>query len=219
MKRHIPRLVAALLVLSLALAMAGAALAAPKFTKEQAKRGQFVKFTGSMYGYNKHRSSSKSNIIVRKGSVGLLINVYGSKWGKVVITDGTMNMEGKEKALWFNVDHLKAIGKNNYIHCYFGSGGSNLSMRGEHSGKSDLLKGKIKITGKANLRKHYSLEGKSQGTVKKGKKLTLTGRYGVDSRDVIFYQVKYKNKKLYVSQAYTNKSKLSLSDLQESGGE
>ena len=202
--KNMKKLIAALLVLSIALALTGTAFAKAKFTKNQAAEGLFVKFNSNVYGYNDHRNSSKSKIIVRKNSVGLLVDTYGSKWAQVVVTDGAMNAMGKEKVLWFGVDSLEALEdqESGFISCTFGAGGSGLSEQ-EGVVKFKALKGKkITLTGKANLRKTGSLKGKSQGVVRKDQKLTCTGKVAYDSRLVVFFQVKYNGNKYYVSSEY-----------------
>ena len=214
--KNIRKLIAALLVLTLVLSLTGTAFAKAKFTKKQAASGLFVKFTGTVYGYNKPYASRKSNVIVKKGSVGLLVGVHGSKWAKVLLTDGDMNARGKSKELWFGVDRLEKVKDQDsaYIRVIFASGGSNMSLRvkdGTVTFKS--LKGKkIQTTGKVDLRKYSSLEGKSRGVVKKGKKLTCTGKVGFDSRLVVFFQVKYNGKQYYVSAEYIKNWEDILSD-------
>ena len=202
--KNMKKLVAALLVLSMMLTLCGEAMAEAKFTKDQAAEGLFIEFTGTARGYKDHSTKNPSKITVKKGSVGLLDEIYGSKWAKVVITDGTMNSLGKDKALWFNTDYLKAAKdqENAFIACIFSSGGDNMSMK-DYKTTLEALKGKkIVTTGRANLRKTGSLQGKSQAVVEKGTKLTCTGGIAFDSRTMGFFQVKYNGKKLWVSAGY-----------------
>ena len=215
--KNIRKLVAALLVLSMVLALTGTAFAAAKFTK--ADKGVYVKFTGNMYAYNKPSHSSKSKILVRKGSTALITNVSANqKWVRLKITPDVTEYDEKKdedvvlsagKEMWFGVDRLSRVTSERHesIHVTFSSGGSSLSKEEERAYDPRLKKvGKVKITGKVNLRKKASLQGKSQGTVKKGTKLTLTGVLGMDTRGVIFFQVKVKNRsgKYFVSEEYTN---------------
>lgn len=198
--KNMKKLMAALLVLSMITALCGTAFAA-KFTPRQAAEGLFVEFTGSAYGYNSPRNSSRSDTIVKKGSVGLLVGLKGDKWCKVVVTDGTMNAMGQSKELWFGEKYLKKVKDQDYayIRCIFSSGGNGLSVQ-EYTTSLEALKGKKIITsGKVNIRPYACLQGNSVGVVKKGKILTCTGVLGYDSRYVFFFQVKYNGKKRFVS--------------------
>lgn len=201
--KNMKKFLAALLVLSMLFAMCGTALAA-KFTEEQAAYGLFVAFTHSARGYEKPDLKSKTDIIVKEGSVGLLVDIRGDHWAKVVVTDGTLNAMEKTRELWFNTDYLRKIRrqKSAYIRCIFGSGGDDLSVRDTHIVLKALNGKRITTTGKVNLRKYGSLQGKSQGVIPKGTKLTCTGVVASDSRLVVFFQVRHNDKKYYVSAEY-----------------
>lgn len=221
--KNLKKLVAALLALTFVLGMTSVAFAAPKFSKSDVESGLFVKFTGTVYGYKSASTAKRSDIIIRKGSVGLLTKLSGTKWGKVIITDGEMNATGKEKALWFKVDKLEEVEDQDtaYICCYFASGGDNMSLESEGKPiKFKYLKGKkVKLSGNANLRKTASLKGKSCGVVRKGQKLTCTGLVDFDSRVVVFFQVKHNGKKYYVSTQYLkNWADVLLKAIEEEGG-
>ena len=201
--KNMKKFMAALLVLSMLATLCGTAFA-EKFTKEEAAYGVFVKFIHSARGYDKPDLKSKSDIIIKHGSIGLLVEVKGDNWAKVVVTDGTMNAKGREKDLWVNTNNLKRVRKQKsaYIRCIFGSGGDDLSVRDTHIVLEALTGKRITTTGKVNLRKYGSLQGKSQGVVPKDTKLTCTGVVASDSRLVVFFQVKYNGKKYYVSAEY-----------------
>lgn len=204
--KNLKKLVAALLVLTFALAATGAAFAEAKFTEEQAAEGLYVEFKGTVHGYDKPRNSSKSKIMVKKGSIGLLTEIKGTKWAKVLITDGTMNAMGKSKELWFGTDKLEAVKDqdNAFIRVVFAAGGSGMSveMEGDPLDVKYLKGKKLQTSGKVKLRKTPSLQGKCCGVVKKGVKLTCTGKLDFDSRLVVFFQVKYNGKKYFVSAEY-----------------
>ena len=60
----------------------------------------------------------------------------------------------------------------------------------------------VKTTGKVNLRSGWSLMSSRKSSIRKGEKVTLTGKWGADTRYVVFFEVRYNNKKGYVSQEY-----------------
>lgn len=196
------RFVAALLVLTMVLAMCSVAYAAPKFTKDDI--GKHVKFTGSLYGYDEPKASAKSKIIVKKGSVTQITDVKGSKWVKVAITlKADESYESvPDKELWFGVDKLE-ITSQSYNDVVFAGGGSGMSTEIYRYPLITKFVGKtIKTTGKIKLRKTASLAGKCLGIVPKGKKLKMTGVVGFDSRGIWFFEVKYNKKNGFVSYKY-----------------
>ena len=175
------KLIAAILVLTLMLS-AVAALAN-------------VKFTGSAYGYEKKgKVLVKTKYIIKKGSVAEETgNTFKSKT-EVYLPNG--------KALYFPSKYLKDTTKE--AHIVFAAGGSGMSERdtdSEEAYKTSYKK--VKATGKVNIRKYPSLEGKSQGVLRVGKTLKYTGYRYQDSRGVYFYGVKYNGKTCYVSAEYT----------------
>ena len=194
------KFVAALLVLTMVLAMSSVAFAAKaKFTKKDI--GTSVEFTGSLYGYDKHCAYKKSNVIVKKGSIAIIKSVYGKKWVELELTE-----DGKVTK-WFGVDKLKGVADMPlYARVIFGSGGAGIS---KPSGDiSDVVKAyknkKVKTTGKVKMHKNPSLSGKKLLSVPKGKKVTLTGRVGMDNCGVLFFEAKYKGKKGFISMGYLN---------------
>ena len=196
------KLVAALLVLTMVLAMCSVAFAAPQFTEDDI--GKRVKFKGSLSGYDKPLNSAKSKVIIRKGSVSQITDVKGDKWVKVAITFklGEDYDSVPDKQLWFGQDKLE-LTKQSWSDVVFAAGGSGNSEEIWRSKVFKSLVGKIvKTSGKVKLRKTASLAGKCQGVVKKGTKLKLTGIVGADSRGICFFQVKYNGKKYFVSAEY-----------------
>lgn len=198
--RNMRKFMAALLVLSMMMALCCTASAA-KFTERQAAYGLFVEFTGNARGYKAANGGSATDTVVRKGSIGLLVDIEGDQWAKVVVTDGSMNAMGKEKALWFNVKDLEKAKrqKNCYIRCLFVSGGDGLSRQEDIMKFWGLVDKRITVAEKTSLRKHGSLQGKSLGTVKRGQSLTCTGVVAFDTRLVVYFQVKENGKKYFVN--------------------
>ena len=188
--RNMKKLMAALLVLSMIVALCGTASAA-KFTERQAAYGLFVDFTGNARGYNAANTASASGIVVRKGSTGLLVEIKGDRWAKVVVTDGSLNAKDRSKELWFDVKNLEKAKhqKKAYIRCIFTAGGDGLSMQEDTLSLSALKGRPIVVAEKTDFRKHGSLQGRSLGTVKRGTTLACTGRVAYDSRLVVYFQI------------------------------
>ena len=67
---------------------------------------------------------------------------------------------------------------------------------------SEDCKKHVKATSKVWMHKTPSLSGKKLLTVPKGKKVTLTGKVGLDTCNVLFFQVKYGGKTGYISEGY-----------------
>lgn len=195
--KNMKKFLAALLVLTMVLAMSSVAFAAKaKFTKKDI--GTSVKFTGSLYGYDKHCAYKKSNVIVKKGSIAVIKSVYGKKWVELELTE-----DGKVTK-WFGVDKLKGVADEPLTRVIFGSGGAGISKpEGEISDVVKAYKNKkVKTTGKVKMHKNPSLSGKKLLSVPKGKKVTLTGRVGMDNCGVLFFEAKYKGQKGFISMGY-----------------
>lgn len=76
------KLVAALLVLTMVLALTGTAMAGCKF-----KAGTWIKFIKNAYAYDAAKDSKKTSVVVRKGSRALVLEVKGS-FAKIQLTPG-----------------------------------------------------------------------------------------------------------------------------------
>jgi len=87
------KLVAALLVLTMVLALTGTAMAGCKF-----KKGTWVKFTKNAYAYDAAKDSKKTSTIVRKGSFACVLDVKGG-FAKIQLTPG------------YSDDAVKSLGK------------------------------------------------------------------------------------------------------------
>ena len=196
--KNMKKFVAALLVLTMVLALCTTAFA----YKEKEYFGVF-QFKGSAWGYDKvtnQYGKGRSNICLRKGSI-VYVEAQKGKWNKVWIP-GRIGKPGEYK--WFNGDYMKELkdytGGSVYI---YASGGSSRSEQQGDVIYTKSLKGlKVKTSGKVNLRKTASLKGKSLGTVKKGKKVRLTGNWGYDTRGIWFFEVKANGKKGFISEIY-----------------
>ena len=193
--KSMKKFVAALLVLTMVLALASTA-----FAYKEVPYSKMVKFTGSAWGYEKvtnNYGKNKSSVALRKGTIGLVVAKKGD-WYKIWIPARA----GKDpEYLWFNKKYVKE-GDYDYSYYFFSSGGSGRSGELFANSGYSFAKKVVKTSGKVNLRKTASLAGKSQGVVKKGKKVTLTGKAGVDSRGAVFFEVKSSGKKGYISQEY-----------------
>ena len=213
--KSMKKFVAALLVLTMVLAMTSVAFAY-KEKKIGDDDGVLMKFVGSAWGYHKvtnNYGKSKSSVCIRKGSRAFAVAKKGD-WYKIRIP--ARGKEGKFDTLWFNKKYIKKVTADIDVpHIIFGSGGGGRSTKFTELSNCSVLKNKkVKTTGKTNLRSTWCLKGKSLGTVKKGAKVTLTGKWGGDSRYFIFFEVSYNHKKGYISEGYLqNGEKLALKAL------
>lgn len=195
------KLVAALLVMTMLLALASTAFAA-----DCIKCGVYVNFCNGAHAYTEAKDSKKTGNVVKGAaaanlkSTGLVKCVKG-KFAKVLVNadDGTTR--------WFRKCDLK-VSKDKYVLVVWAKGGHDMSQCApgtckkvaiidENTGKKAT---KIEVVYcQTNLRKHHSLEGKTVGTVKKGTRLAYKGYIGADNRGVLFYKVCYKGKICWVS--------------------
>lgn len=211
------KLVSVLLVLALALALTGTAMASGEF-----KEGDRVEFTRNTVAYKDHRNSAKTGAIVRKGSFSVVKSTYGDKWVELYVDSIDDNI-----TLWFKVDNLKKTDKRLEVHtgemdlitdafiCYC-SGGSGKSSPAlgpwKDGGKKWLSDGGHRIS--SNAYKHVKAKAtvwlhrepslkKSRGrALYKGEKVTYLRQWALDSRFVPFLNVRYKGESLWVSMRY-----------------
>ena len=215
--KRMKKLIAALLVLTVVLSLGAPALAASakfseKDTNSQNGKLVFAKFKCNLPGYRTHSASGKSDVVVRKGSLAQVVGVYGKKWVKLRLVL-SFNMDRPSVERWFKTDELKRVVDPDFVwepyhepryhnKVTFCSGGSGASWQEDVTTDPKLAGKRIKTTGKVNLRKTASLEGKSCGTVKKGQKVTLNGKVGIDTRDAVFFGVTVNKKDYFVSSRY-----------------
>lgn len=210
------KIVSVLLVLALALALTGPAMASGKFVDNDP-----VEFTRNTVAYKDHRNSAKTGAVVRRGSISLVKSTYGDKWVELYLDSVDPN-----NTLWFKVDNLKktdkrvevrageAIWINDVFICYSsgGAGRSNaLSSPMKDSGKW-LSDGGFRISSNAYkhvkakasvwLHREPSLKQRYGRALRKGEKVTYLRKWALDSRFVPFLNVRYKGQSLWVSMQY-----------------
>lgn len=221
------KLVAALLVLTMVLALTGSAFAACKFVK-----GDYVKFTKNAYAY-RVADKSKTTTVVRHGSYGQVLRVCGS-WTLVRLTpwiedtsdDPFGNYEDPNDpdwwcwAAWFKTSLLTGpCPKHLYVDVTFSQGGVGLSLPVAGSVHCDTgcwfstLKGwrissdskkHVKATkGSSWLHKTPSLSNNMGLAMSKGTTAKYLRKWGFDTRGVAFFKVKFRGKVGFVSEKYT----------------
>ena len=200
--KNIKKIVASLLVMTMVLALATTA-----FAYNEEAYSKMVEFKKSAWGYakvtNNHGVTKK--VCLRKGSIAKVVAKKGD-WYKIEVP---AKKDGKFDVFWFNEKYTKNSSMT-YPYIIFSSGGSGRShqLSITKTPNSDLKGIKVKMTGKVNLRKGPCLEGKSKGIIKKNEKVRLTGRYGVDTRYVLFVEVKAKAGTGFISTEYLSEKDL-----------
>lgn len=210
---NLKKLIAALLVLTMVLALTGSAMAACKF-----KEWDCVKFTKNSTAY-KTKGGKATDTIVRKGSCALVKQVCGN-WAELYLDYDF------ELTRWFKAGNLKlAQGKKLHeallpIYVIYSQGGTGMSSKiedfvwqdqDEPDDELDFLCYRISpdcmkhVKAKAStwLHKEPSLKKNYGKALHKGDKVAYRRVYSFDSRFVMFYGVKYKGKCLWVSEGYT----------------
>ncbi len=206
------KLVAALLVLTMVLALAGSAMAGCKI-----EEGNCVKFTKNTVAYD-HKGGKPTNTIVRKGSYAIVDCVKGD-WVRLVL-----DYVGVTR--WFKTDNLvvttkgkyvKELGEELYIYVTYSQGGVGKSselITFDDEDQIDELDFNnlrlspdcykhVKATASVWLHKESSLKKNYGVALHKGDKVTYRRKWGWDTRFIIFYGVKYKGKCLWVSSRYS----------------
>lgn len=205
--RNMKKLVAALIVLTMALAMASTALA---YTAQE--YNHFVQFTGSAWGYEKVTNNygrNRSDVALRKGSIGWA-DLKKGDWYRVWVISRAAEYDWRDESqkLWFNGEYLKdADGPARLI---FSSGGSGRPTALADQDEEKITGGykyvKIAKSGRrTNIRKSAGLNGKSYGVLRYGHKLKLHKDMvkKMDGRGVYWYKVVYQGKTRWVSAEYT----------------
>ena len=211
--KNMKKLVAALLVLTMVLALAGSAMAACKI-----KVGDCVKFTKNTVAY-KHKGGKPTNTIVRKGSYAVVKRACDG-WVELYldIVDDSITR-------WFKTDNLKVdtewkdMGDDIFFPIYvvYSNGGvgnsSELLIMKDDDADDELDElhyrispdcyKHVKATSTVWLHKESSLKKNYGVALHKNDKVKYRRVYGFDSRFVTFYGVKYKGKCLWVSSEYS----------------
>ena len=207
MMKNMKKLAAALIVMSLILALASTAFA---YKEETLPQGYKVKFIGSAWGYEKvtnQHGVNKSDVAIRKGSV-LYASAKKGNWYKIWLADS----KGIDfEAFWFNGDYLK-VGVEDEWKLVFSSGGYNRTddyIRDTQVKYSKYKTVKIQNGRKVNVRKGPGLSYASLGRKGKGHgyKLYLHKDHLVvtDVRGVDWLHVKAINGNSWVSMEYIDK--------------
>ena len=206
------KLVAALLVLTMTLALMGSAMAGCKF-----QEGACVKFTKNTVAYN-HKGGKATSTIVRKGSLAIIDCVSGD-WVKLIL-----DYTGITR--WFKTDNLVVttkgkyvdeIGEELFIYVTYSQGGVGKSVElitfddDDPIDENDLNNWRIsadcykrvKATASVWLHKESSLKKNYGVALHNGDKVTYRRKWGMDSRFIKFYGVRYKGKCLWVSSRYS----------------
>lgn len=206
------KLVAALLVLTMVLALVGSAMADSEF-----QTGACVKFTKNTAAYN-HKGGKATSTIVRKGSLAIINRVSG-KWVELIL-----DYTGVTR--WFKTDNLVVTTKGKYvpevdeelyIYVTYSQGGVGKSVElltfddADPEDELDINNYPISpdsykhVKAKASvwLHKESSLKRNYGVALHKGDKVTYRRKWGLDSRFIKFYGVRYKGKALWVSSRYS----------------
>ena len=180
------KLIAALLVLSMMFATTA-------FAACYIKANTWVEFKKDSAAYTAAKSSKKTANEVQKGSTAWCDKVCG-KYARLIV-----NVAAGTKR-WFKVDDLKNTDKE-YTRVVWAKGGKGMSTYDKGSITTvPAIKGfYVKVTGHTNLRLNPGMKCKSQGVVKKGDLLKLTGRVGLDDRGVLWAEICKSGKKLWLS--------------------
>lgn len=221
--KNMKKLIAALLVLTMVLALTGSAMAGCKF-----KIHQYVKFTKNASAYTEPKDSKKTNdpeTIVSKGSIGCVegisgdwvlvrLSLYGIDGGNFICPDYGTCWCG-----WFKSGDLKAskaAAVTGDVAVRFSNGGNGLSKPGFRDAQgfyfwkdegetriSDNCYKHVKTTGKVWLHKTPSLSNSYGKALQKDQKVKYRRAYSFDDRGVRFYGVRYEGKCLWVSALYS----------------
>ncbi len=226
------KLIAALLVLTMVLALTGTvAMADCEF-----KKGDYVKFIKNANMYDGHHDSKRTDAIIRKGSTACVECTYGSKWVKLRLAPYAFDRDGnivqpegftpKHAYTWIKVDDLKkislakalyeikvrgedgnwyviAFADTHVVYSNLGNGNEASQPWNVYIDNVNPNKKHVKATAKVWLRKTYALHQSYGRALHKDDVVCYRHLIGLDTRGVIFYGVNYKGHKLWVSSEYT----------------
>ena len=189
--KSMKKFMAALLVMSMVLALASTAFA---YTDKDADK--YVLFKASAYGYKKiynncGHSKDFSNVVLRMGSIAHVVAEKGS-WYKIEIPK--KSGEGVE-LIYFNKKYTKKSPTEDIFLIYSTAGSRRGNGAEITSNIVDAIKGiKIKTSGSTKLYKEGSMKSKAVLSLKKGKTVKLTGGIARDVRLNTYFEVKYGKK-------------------------
>ncbi len=198
------KLIAALLVLTMVLALTGSAMAASICVHD------YVKFTKNSYGYDaphSYKRTSDPEVIVHKGSIGEVVAKKNGYY-RIRLTPYT-NADGSAYALWFkkgDVKLSKASAITGDVLVIFSNGGNGFSKPVAGSVVKDTINtNKCHVKATAKVWMHYtpSLSNSYGKALHKDDKVKYRHVIGMDTRGVPFYGIRYSGKNLFVSSAYS----------------
>ena len=120
--RNMKKFVAALLVLTMALAMTSVAFAYEEITLGDNDEGVLVRFVGSAWGFEKvvnNYGRNRSDVCIRKDSRAYAVARKGD-WYKILIPK--RGVVGYDR-LWFNKKYVKYDDAYDFAYIIFSSGG------------------------------------------------------------------------------------------------
>jgi len=213
------KLVAALLVLTLVLALTATAMAGCKFSIHD-----YVKFNKNAVAYSDTRDSKSTDTIISKGSIGC-VEGYVGNWVRVRLTpygtggNFTCPDYGTCWTAWFKSGDLKACVASDVtgdVLVRFSQGGVGLSKPGirdedgfyffKDKGDtriSDECYKKVQATAKVWLHNTPSLSNSFGKALRKDQKVNYRRVYSFDDRGVMFYGVWKSGKCVWVSSLYS----------------
>lgn len=197
--KNMKKFIAALLVMTMVVALASTALAYVDETDDFN-----IQFKGTAWGFEKvtnNYGKNRSSVALRKGSVAHVVAVKGD-WYKVEIPGRN---GGDPEYLYFNSKYAKKTASD--ILLLYSSGGSGRSsVNGDVGTVKKGWKLRVKKGRRTNVRKTASLAGKSLGVVGKGHgyslKMHKDRAVKQDDRNVLFFHIMYKGKAAWVSGVY-----------------
>ena len=184
------KFVAALLVLTMAVALAATAMASCDI-----KADMWVEFKRDSAAYTAAKSGKETKNVVQEGSHAYCDKICG-KYARLIVN------EKADTKRWFKAEDLKPTEKN-WTNVVWAKGGKGMSScekdRIYLNPYTQVVGLYVKVSGHTNLRKNPGMKCKSQAVVEKGQLLKLAKHIGFDDRDVIWYEVCYKGRKLWLS--------------------
>lgn len=220
--KAIKKTVAALLVLLLALALTGTAMAACKF-----KAGDHLQFTRNTHVYSGPQDRRKTDTIIHKGSWARVIGTKGYKWVKM-----QLNYKDASKTGWFKTGNLKLMADPakywtdvNFrnpqgeviadfglvdIYVTYSSFGKGMSSETTHYYIDDVTPAcydHVKVDATVWMHRVAALQKLYGKALHKGDRLKYRFRVGIDNRGIWFYGIRYKGKDLWVSAQYSHLEK------------
>ena len=218
------KLVAALLVLTMVLALTGTvAMADCKF-----KVGTWVKFTNNAVCY-KNPHSGITSTTIRKGSQSFIIDTRGSDWVKIQLHPIDVTIDGVSweedfdgiKAGWFKVSDLKVLNNpqpkvrniagvtiQQGVYIVYSNGGvkQSLPMPEDTTVDTSVVHAKychVKATAKVYMHRVHALTKNYGRALHKDEVVKYRHLIGFDSRVTPFYGIRYNGKNLWVSYEYS----------------